>query len=450
MITAMTKDALVARFLNHWKKWAGGIVLLAVVGIVVGIIFATFHYRPALAKWLEYTMVMGNSVISPGTRVFRDAMVALAAVIGIAIAVWRGVMFDRQTKTGEERLLRERFATAATLMAKEIAGIPAVSARVTGIHIMQELASEYPQQFMNTTLKIFSAYVRDNARITANPPLSPHLARVPNTPSRVGEDVKTALYAIARWAFYNRRGDIPQGCFSPHNGLDFSHANFSHLDFSDKDVAISLGMFNWENADLSGANLDDAQLQGANFHGAILHGASLRRAQLRGASLLNAELHGANLERAKLHSSWAYTDLHWARLHKAEIGGSGWLVNCFATDFSDAVIENSPSEEEKESMDSQIWHNMTPGLEDIREQDEGHWDLASCPTTSALVGAFRNFAEKPKDKYQDNPTERAKSFRTAAVKLLVDGKLPSDFPHDLRQWVERDLKPDPDYGVGVL
>ena len=142
---------------------------MAVVGIVVGIIFATFHYRPALAKWLEYTMVMGNSVISPGTRVFRDAMVALAAVIGIAIAVWRGVMLDRQTKTGEERLLRERFATAATLMAKEIAGKPAIAARVTGIHIMDEVAKTSPDIFLTQTAKTMVAYIKDNAQTTAKP-----------------------------------------------------------------------------------------------------------------------------------------------------------------------------------------------------------------------------------------------------------------------------------------
>ena len=383
----------------------------------------------------------------------HKSMLGIAGVIGIALTVWRGIMLDRQTKTGEERLLRERFATAATLMAKEIAGNPAISARVTGIHIMKELANEYPRQFMMTAFEIFTAYIKDNARITAIPPLPLPSGKIPDKPSMLGADVTAAFRAIGEWSFDYGRGDISPNCFPVYRNLDFSYANFSHLDFCHKDVGDSLGVFNWQGADLSGAKLDLAGLEDRNFEGAIMHGTSLKHARLsEAASLAGAELQGANLECARLraHTEWVGANLFWACFRKAEIEVAHWGVDCFATDFTDARIKKKPSEEEAKMMAYHVWHSHTRGLEDVKEQSKDHWCLDLCPSTSALVGAFRNFAERPKDKYQDNPSERAKGFRTAAVKLLVDGKLPPDFPRDLRKWIEDDLKPDPDYGEGVM
>ena len=475
MITAMTKDALVAHFLNHWKKWAGGICFLILV--------TAFVLSDDLAKLAGYgaELPKDKSEMSPGARFFRDFVVFVIAAIGIVLAIRRAIDLNRQAKTAEsqfelankqfkeqsatttkqfkqaeDRMFNERFTTAAELMAKEVAGKPAIAARVSGIHIMGELANAAPDIFLAQTLNTMVAYIKDNVRVTATPPL-PSVALLPAEPSILGEDVKTA-FAVVDGLFAKRRnGKLPGKLFP--NFLDLSYADFSYLDLTPHQVG-GLNHFKWECANFSGAVLHTAVLEDAHLFGAIFHGADLSLAQLGGALLHNAELDGATLAISNLRNyivnqktapvEVSGASFRWTIAAGALIHFKNWDIKCFATDFSGAGIEVPPSTKEKERMASQIWHNMTPGLEDIREQDEGHWDLASCPTTSALVGAFRNFAEKPKDKYQDNPTERAKSFRTAAVKLLVDGKLPSDFPHDLRQWVERDLKPDPDYGVGVL
>ena len=251
------------------------------------------------AEWVGYEKLKGggNAALSPGVRFFRDLMVALAAVIGITIAARRTSALDRQSKTSEKRLLNERFATAAELMAKEIAGQPAIAARVSGIHIMEALAHTNPEYFLRQTLKNMVAYIKDNAQITAKPtkekgePL-PDEARI------LGEDVKTA-FAVIDGLFAKRESGGISGMLSP-DILDFSNADFSHLNLNKQQVPEVRWFKKWREADLSGADLHRAELKHADFTGAIMHGADLSRAELGGANLCYAQLQGASLFHAYL------------------------------------------------------------------------------------------------------------------------------------------------------
>jgi superfamily I DNA and RNA helicase len=87
---------------------------------------------------------------------------------------------------------------------------------------------------------------------------------------------------------------------------------------------------NFQNADLTGAQLAGADLRNANLIGAILRGANLRNAQLDGAKLViadlsNADLTNANLPKAKLVGAilrevrLSGADLRWAKLSNADL-----------------------------------------------------------------------------------------------------------------------------------
>lgn len=87
---------------------------------------------------------------------------------------------------------------------------------------------------------------------------------------------------------------------------------------------------NFQNADLTGAQLAGADLRNANLIGAILRGANLRNAQLDGAKLIiadlsNADLTNANLRKAKLvgvnlrEAQLNGADLSWAKLSNADL-----------------------------------------------------------------------------------------------------------------------------------
>lgn len=421
------------KFLSRWELWVGGIAALAILVLV-------FIYSDHIAEWAGYgDMEAEDGAISSGARLFRDAVVLVVALFGIGLAIARALNLDRQAKTGEERLLRERFATAAELMTKEIAGNPAISARVSGMYIMEELAIAYPGRFLVSILKTLAAYIKDNAQITATPPLVKGL--IPDMPRLLGEDVITAFSVINRLYEKNEQGDIPKAFFPPI--LDFSRVDFSHLDFS---RTYGLRWFRLAGANFSGANLHDVNLRKATLEGATLHGANLSYALLCGAFMYGAQLQGATLIGTHLQkpaAEWQRADLSWARIH-GFLDVTNWFVDCYATDFMLSSIEKEPSKMEKGRMTHRIWRHPNSKLADIPEQGINDWDLEECcrVSTSALVGAFRNFSER----YEFPQTPRGESFRKAAVKLLDDGKLPPDFPSDWRKWLE-ELKSSTSLGI---
>ena len=87
---------------------------------------------------------------------------------------------------------------------------------------------------------------------------------------------------------------------------------------------------NFQNADLTGAQLAGADLRNANLIGAMLRNADLRNAQLDGAKLVIADLCGADLSNANLRKAklvgailkearLSGADLSWAKLGNADL-----------------------------------------------------------------------------------------------------------------------------------
>lgn len=320
---------------------------IAAIGVIVALV--VFAFRDFLAECVGYAATIEGGM-NRGARFFRDLMVALAAVIGITIAARRTSALDRQSKTSEKRLLNERFATAAELMAKEFAGkVPGVTvivndktenaekkeeetgafqprhataARISGIYAMGELAIQAPKDFAEQVVKSLIAYIKDNATETAKKPSQTEPEDLPDELRRewfmLGEDVKSAFAVLFRILNDKRAkaeidGDI----------LDFSYQNFMKLDFSK--TQVNIGHYkNWAGTNFRGALFIDAVfhkgvlLENADFYNAVLGGAKLieadlsyatlqraklRRADLRGADMRHAHWGGAFLEEAKMHGS---------------------------------------------------------------------------------------------------------------------------------------------------
>ena len=408
--------------------WGAIVVVLATVAVTV------FNHRDHLAVLVGYTAV---AEMTGGVRFFRDFLVAYTALIGVGIAIWRAIDLNRQTKTGEERLLRERFATAAELMAKEIAGTPAIAARISGISIMEELANQFPEQFLQHTIKNMVAYIKDNAQITAKPKLEKGM--LPDKPRILGEDVKASFAVIDRLCAQQKGGHASRDLFP--GILDFSYADFSHLKLSIEHAAGLCWVKNWQCANLVGTDLSETTLWNADFRDAELHGAYLVGTHFGGANLERAKLYGATLRGAFLQNpqvKWSGAVLRWALFERAHLDVEGWDVSCLATDFTNADIKKGPAlRNDVEQMSGGVWKNLTPALAHVRGIDGQSWCLEHCPNTSALVGAFRNFSEHLKP---FNISPRAESFRKAAMKLVDEDKLPSDFPREWAEWLKNEIK----------
>ena len=104
-------------------------------------------------------------------------------------------------------------------------------------------------------------------------------------------------------------------------GADLSFANLQGADLSDANLQGADLMYAYlqgaylRNTNLQGAYLSDAKLEGADLRDAKLEGADLRNTKLQGAYLRNANLQGAYLRNANLQGA----DLRDAKLEGADL-----------------------------------------------------------------------------------------------------------------------------------
>ena len=307
-------------FLTHWK-WGAGLV------VVLGVLYG----RETIAKAVGYTTpLIEITGMSPGVRFFRDLMLGVVALIGLYIAWLRATALDSQSKTATEefalaqnRLLSDRFATAAELMGRENrAGEPAIASRISGIYIMESLARDAADKFAEQVVKNLIAYIKDYAQITATSQLKKDKQTIQLR--MLGDDVKVAFMVL-----HNILDDKAIRCHTNSDIVDFSHQDFSGLVLdastvqlkhcknwaATKFIGASLHETNFVRANLTGADfsntelhktkLERADMSYAHFNGATLESADLRDAVLREVKMRNiilrdVDLRGANFERADL------------------------------------------------------------------------------------------------------------------------------------------------------
>ena len=326
---------------------------MAVACVLAGVLLGRDYIAPRIGYAvvaMETTDEHGKTIrefaaTSPEGQFTRDLILLLIAVGGIWVAYRRNAALDRQSKAAADAVVNdsrrhtyERFSNAAELMAKTTAGNePAISARVGGIYIMQELAEQQPEKFARQAVRNLSAYIKDNAQLTS---AKPHkdVSRDNKRKSGVavlGEDVKAAFEVLGK-LFEDKVPGVSD------DDVNFADQNFSNLDMSH--VQVNLHYYkNWREVNFQGADLRGASfapaanLTGANFQGAWLSGATfdrvclkdanLREAQMDGTSLEFADFSEANLRGAMLFNTYAVcanfsrTMLQGAYLVGANFGG---------------------------------------------------------------------------------------------------------------------------------
>ena len=309
-------------------KWAGVVASLALLATVA------FLCRGTIAMGIGYADTDG---LTAGARFFRDFMIGFAAIIGMALAAWRNYALDSQAKTAanqyklaEDRLLSDRFAVAAELMAKENAGNPAISSRISGIYILESLAKKAPTDFVEQAVKNLIAYVKGHAKQTAKPMPSEEGMR--NELHMLGEDVKVAFAVLN-----NILCDAEMSKMVARDILDFSHQDFSWLNFSEGQVDLA-HYKKWAGTNFEGAFLNSANFENADLTATVFSKASLREAQLKGATMLYAMLNGVEMSMATLtNARLNESQMEMANLHLADLRGT----SCVDVNFSGANLSNA-------------------------------------------------------------------------------------------------------------
>ena len=221
--------------------------------------------------WWHWEWVVSSSEES-GSTILRNLGLVYGGLIAIWIAVWRGVVADRQAEaskrqaqssleqakaaqdqaeTSQRGLLNERCQKGA-----EMLGSPVLAVRLGGIYALQSLNEDEPEQYHVRIMRLLSAFVRHPTKDEEGAARMPSPVGHPSIKA-VRQDVLTAMWVIAGRS---------------NAGIELEEkANF-HLYLHGADLSY---------ANLTGANLTGAVLFNVNLTGTILIKAKgLTQAQL--------------------------------------------------------------------------------------------------------------------------------------------------------------------------
>ena len=285
-----------------------------------------------------------------GSTTIRNIALVAAGVFALPLAIWRGVVANRQANTAQQGLLNERYQRGAEMLGSKV-----LSVRLGGIYALQRLAEEWPGQYHIQIMRLFCAFVRSPTRDQSLE--SGQAVIEPGTLLGIRQDVEAimqmigsraksriTLERIADFRLDLRGADLPTAQFlgadlsnAMFHNSNLSGANFANTDLTDSFLSYSdLSQAQFQNvnftrtrlgsANLSGAMLQDADLSWTSFHNANLSGTNLLRADLSEAIFQDAKASNAWLERANLSGAgFLRADLSGARHVMADMSGATFL-----------------------------------------------------------------------------------------------------------------------------
>lgn len=313
----------------------------------------------AFGIWQWEWIVTDTAPVESGSTTLRNLGLVAGGLIAIWVAIWRGVVADRQAKASQQQaeisrhsLLNERYQKGAEMLGNEV-----LSVRLGGIYALDLLACENPGTFHLQVMKLFAAFVVDRTRSETAEQVG---TIMDPAPSESEEPSKSAPASFSKgsddtslfFAADQKVGPVPgltkdveevMRLISERDerritlesnekirinladaslpGLIFHEANFSNFNFTKADLRRVRG---W-NARLTKAVLPGADLSAANLRGTDFRDADMRRVNLTAARLIGADLRNANLGLVDLVSQNLWkgtifpTKLVGARLQGADL-----------------------------------------------------------------------------------------------------------------------------------
>jgi Pentapeptide repeats (8 copies) len=286
-----------------WWLWA--LASLVALAALAGIILAVWKLPSLL--YGDVTGASADARVQAASG-FRTALVA--GLAGLA-ALGSLVIATRTYWLTQQGQITERYTKAT-----EQLGSDKLDVRLGGIYALERIAKDSERDH-RTVVEVLSAFVREHSD-PAHTDSEPSMAKVlsaflegdgepaaeqPDSKPKPTTDVRAAVSVLGR---------LPSRLNVP--GVDLSRVDFA-------------------GAALSGANLSGFRLTGADLEGADLEGADLEGADLRWAKLPRAYMRGANLQRANLRGA----NLRWANLWEANL----WEANLQGANLKDAYLRGA-------------------------------------------------------------------------------------------------------------
>ncbi|MBF0371761.1 MAG: pentapeptide repeat-containing protein [Magnetococcales bacterium] len=271
--------------------------------VVYGVIIFLMESWP---EWLTWSLWEKNHDAA------RSAGLVFVGLVGLALLAWRtwsanksAIAATKQAEVAVKQIeltrkgnLNDRFGKAAELLGSDQ---PAV--RISGAHVMEQLAEEDPKTYHSLVMKILADFVRSNApwqprAETESKTQNGDRGDSVGTQSNHGppHDIQSLVETLCRV-----NGSREQTEYSIDlSGTDLREANLSQV----KLTGATLSRTNLTKADLCGADFRWAKLRYVKLSEALLlntnfSGSSLEEAEFIGAHLNSAQFNGAHLSGAK-------------------------------------------------------------------------------------------------------------------------------------------------------
>ena len=319
-------------------------------------------YLTALALFFYYQWETDWERLKLASAVLHNLNLVLllpvSAIIGIHIAIWRGITATKQVQATQRGLLNQRYQRAAEMLGSE-----ALYSRLSGLRALAQLADE-DDTFHLETMDVLATFVRHPPQeITQEDDANRAKPEQGSLLLPTREDIQAVMHYLGHRNSHHReiewennyRLDLREAKL---HTVQLQGANLSGADLSGAalgtrirvgTVTILPGRDNlWDYSDEVGANLSGADLSNAALKKALLLGTNLREATLCGADLSGAELgswdstfgalfvanlEGANMSNADLReadlsrtnmekANFSSANLHGALLHGAFLSGT--------------------------------------------------------------------------------------------------------------------------------
>ena len=306
-LTARTKLGRMKRLIGSAGFW----ITIVVIAIIGGTIYVSHSNWP----WLKSGRI-------PASTIIHDISFVVGGTIAILLALWRGRIAERQSKTAQLSLLNERYQKGA-----EMLGSGMLSVQLGGIYALLRLARQHPNDYHTQIMSLLCAFVRNL------PPAKKASEKNKYTYTR-REEVLVIVEAIAGRDEAQINAENKEKYDLDLNGTDLAGARLVHA---------YLHRANLAQTDLTGAHLDGAKLVKAWLAGAKLTGAELTGADLSGASLFRATLTYGTLTGAELNETrLKQADLTGADLSGATLTGASLMsATLTEADLSEAKLHRA-------------------------------------------------------------------------------------------------------------
>ena len=265
--------------------------------------------------------------------VIRNIGLVLAGVVALPLAIWRGLVAQRQANAAEEVLKNDRYQTGA-----EMLGHATLAVRLGGVYALQQLDKEFPDVYHVPIMRLFSSFTRN-----PTPDTSMNLRRSrPVRASAISEyferelNLRSDVQAIMEVISNRSQDAIKIENADPDFQMNFHGADFEDLALEGREISglvvidanLSFATFSWSSLRsvyFVGCDLSSARFAGVSAVGIDWNDCNMTKTSLNNAELINALFDDCLLEEAKFSSA----DLSGARFLRADLENA---------DFTGAVL----------------------------------------------------------------------------------------------------------------